>query len=283
MIFKLKKIISYIKITRPINTVITFCVVVVSATICLGKLDFSLNIFLGGIAAFLTASAGNIINDYFDLEIDKINRPSRPIASGIIKQRIAYIYYCIFVLFSLVVASEISLQAFGIVFITNLFLFLYSYKLKGILLLGNIVVSICTALSFIFGGIIVGNIWSAIIPSVFAFLVTIIREIVKDIEDIEGDKKYNINTFPIKFGIKQSKLLITFFIGVLIITTFIPFILRIYKIEYFIMVLFFVDIPLVYIISKIFSEHFLDLLRKISFSLKMVMIFGLISIIVGTF
>ena len=72
-------------------------------------------------------------------------------------------------------------------------------------------VAFLTGLVFIFGGVVVENPTAAIVPAIFAFLINLIREIVKDMEDVEGDNKAGVITFPIKFGFQKSKILILSF------------------------------------------------------------------------
>ena len=83
--------------------------------------------------------------------------------------------------------------------------------MKRIILLGNFIVAFLTGLAFIYGGIAVNNFKYAVIPAIFAFLINFIREIVKDMEDIEGDKSAGIFSFPYLYGFKRSKRMITYF------------------------------------------------------------------------
>jgi len=238
-------------------------------------------IFLAGLSAAIVAGGGNIINDYFDYEIDKINRPNRPLPLGLISRREALSLYFVLSVLSMLISFKISVEAFIIVSATNVLLYLYSAALKKIPLVGNLVVSTCTALAFIYGGIVAGNIYAAIIPAVFAFLVNLIREIIKDIEDIDGDKKNRLETYPIKYGIEKSKALLITLLIFLFTATSIPILFRLYKIEYFIVVMFFVNLPLIYFIREIASKQFLNNISKLSWLIKLTMIFGLIAIYLG--
>jgi len=103
-----------------------------------------------------------------------------------------------------------------IVLFSIVLLFLYSKYLKRIPLLGNVTVAFLTGLVFIFGGVVVSNPGAAIVPAVFAFLINLIRELVKDMEDIEGDKIAGVITFPIKYSLKKTSILILI-IGLLLI------------------------------------------------------------------
>ncbi|MCB9259678.1 MAG: geranylgeranylglycerol-phosphate geranylgeranyltransferase [Ignavibacteriales bacterium] len=275
------KISAFLKLIRPINLVITIAVVIVASIICIGKINLSLDVILGAFAAAFVAAGGNIINDIFDLEIDKINRPKRPLPSNQITKKEAIYFYINMNIFSLIIGLKISFPAFLIILFTIILLFLYSYKAKGIPFIGNIIVAVCTALAFIYGGILVDIINDAIIPAIFAFLVNLIREMVKDIEDINGDEKNGILTIPIKFGITTSKKIIFLTSIILISVTFLPFIYGLYQIEYFIIVLFFVNLPIVYFLKELYNKNYLEKISNISLGFKIIMVFGLIAIYMG--
>lgn len=279
----MQKLSAIIELTRPLNVVITFLVVFVAVVICSISFKVTTTIILACISASLVAASGNMINDYFDIEIDRINRPERPIPSGRISQGEVLILYLILALISLSLASLISISVLILVFITVLLLFLYSLLLKSIPFLGNLIVSLCTGLAFILGGIVTENYGLAVIPAVFAFLINLVRELVKDIEDREGDSANELRTFPIVFGIRATKNLITVTITLLIFSTFYPFITKVYNIEYFLIVLFLVDLPLIYFIKQIYSKNFFDKLSLLSFNLKLLMIFGLTAIFIGSY
>ena len=168
-----------------------------------------------------------------------------------------------------------------IVLVTLFFLFSYSFFFKSIALAGNLIVAFCTGLAFIFAGMVADNIGASIIPAIFAFQINLIRELVKDVEDIRGDEKNNYKTYPIKFGLDKTKNLIYFLTIVLVFSTFYPFVFRIYKIEYFLIVLFFVDLPLIYFLKQLNKSDFTQNLPFLSVLLKVVMVTGLISIFAG--
>jgi geranylgeranylglycerol-phosphate geranylgeranyltransferase len=277
----MKKLKAAVEITRPINLLITFAVVYVAALICSENFQNTSIVVLAGLSAALVAAAGNIINDYFDSDIDKINRPDRPIPSGRISKREALSLYLLISIIAILIPFFISVQAISIIIFTQILLYFYSLSFKAIPLIGNLVVAVCTALAFIYGGIIVGNINAALIPAVFALLINLIREVIKDIEDLEGDERQSIITFPIKFGLKKTKTFLLSITLILLITTFYPFLYKLYNIEYFVIVLFLVNLPLIYFIREIYSKDVLVKLSKLSLSLKVIMIFGLTAIYIG--
>ncbi len=273
---------ALISITRPLNCLITFLTIVVASFIC-AEVSIIKIILIAAFAGSLVNAGGNVINDYYDIEIDKINRPNRPLPSGQMKIKTALTIYIYFTLFALVFANHyLSNIAFGIVALTSVLMFLYSYKLKGIPFVGNFVVAFSTGLAFLFGSVVVENIYCGIIPALFAFLISLMRELVKDIEDIEGDKSASISTFPIKFGIDKTVKLVSIIGVVLILATTIPFLLKIYNLYYFIFVSLFVNGILAFAIRTLKNNTSLKTLRLVSNLLKLGMVFGVIAIFVGT-
>ena len=276
-----EKLAAVFIITRPLNFLITFISVIVAVIICLPQDYSELNILIAAIAAALTTASGNIINDIYDIETDKINRPQRPIPSEIISTKEAYILYTFLTIISILLSLWLNLSAISIVLFAHFLLYLYSKYLKQIPLVGNITVAFLTGLVFIFGGVVVGNPSAAILPAIFAFLINLIREIVKDMQDIEGDKKSGLLTFPIKFGVLKTKLIISFFTFILLIFTLYPFIAQLYRIEFFVIVMVSVNPVMIYVIIKIYEKDYLKNLKKISILLKLSMISGLIAIYLG--
>ncbi len=198
----------YIKLLRP-----NVCLLAVFALIVGSVVAHALvfNLLYAIIAVFLISGAGNVINDYFDVETDKINKPHRPIASGEISRRNALLYFFILCIFGLIFASLVSFDFFILALINEAVLFLYSWKLKPVALLGNLAVAYLASSSFLAGGLILGS-FSELLGSavlvlfLVSFLGTTSREILKDIEDVEGDKKLGMKTLPILMGEKKSKI-----------------------------------------------------------------------------
>ena len=277
----LSKFGSYFAITRPINFTITFFVVIVGAIICATE-AYSINIILmAAISAALTAAAGNVVNDVYDKESDKINHPERPLAKGIISDNEAWTAYFILTLLAVLISAFINQVAFAIVILTSVLLYLYSIRLKRIPLLGNITIAYLTGLAFVYGGVAVNNVFDAFIPAVFAFMINLIRELIKDIQDIEGDKTTGLVTFPIKFGTQVTIILITSLTVTLIATTFYPFVYQIYNIEFFVVAMILVNPLLVYFLKLLYEDKHYKNLNKLSNMLKLNMVIGLLAIFLG--
>ncbi len=279
----MKKILAIIKICRPVNIFITFLVVIVSSIICSDQFFISEKIIYAAISASLILASGNIINDIFDFKIDSINKPFRPLPSNDLSISNAIILYIILTAFGIILSHLISPTAFLIAISTVLILLFYSYILKRIPIFGNISVAVCTGLAFIYGGVAVNNWEAAIIPAIFGFLVNLIREIVKDVEDLKGDIENKVTTFPAKFGLKITRTILVVLIIVLIVATFYPFISELYTIEYFLAVLFTVDLIMIFILKKLFLENYNYKIVQISNLLKVSMVLGLIAIYLGKY
>lgn len=275
------KILSYIEITRPLNVVITFIVVVVAILISQTEpTEFHILLFASIAAAFVTA-AGNIINDIFDIDTDRISHQDRILVLGKISKKEAWTELILLNSISIIISVWLSVKLMVIVLCTIILLYIYSSTLKKLPLIGNITIAFLTGLAFIYGGFAASNPMAAIIPAGFAFLVNLIREVVKDIQDIEGDLKINYNTLPIKVGVDKSKQLIFLVTSVLIIFTLYPFLSQNYKIEYFLIVMIIVNPLLILCLKFLLDDKMENKLSVISNVLKLNMVLGLIAIYLG--
>lgn len=274
--------ISAIKLIRPLNVAITFLSVMVAGFICSGNQDVTFKLFFASLAAAFIAASANIINDYYDIEIDKINRPDRILASGKMAVRTAVILYFFFLLSGVVFSFFINAAAVLIVLGSAILTFYYSYKFKKIPLLGNSIVAFMTGLAFLFGGVAVGNVGSAVFPFIFAFTINLMREVVKDMEDSDGDARANVFTFPVKYGFEKAKTLLYVFALFLVIAMLIPFLLKIYNAKYLALIIFTVVPMLMYSMQIVHKKNDKAAFGKVSLLLKLQMIFGLLAIFLGS-
>lgn len=276
----LKKFSAYIKITRPLNTAITFCVVVVAILISQKYPTKISLILLASLTAALTAAAGNVINDLFDIETDKTAHPDRVLTKGTLTKTEAKSEYFLLNSIAAIIAVSLSTTPFVIVLLSISLLYIYSAYLKKIILVGNITVAALAGLAFIYGGVVANNPKAAVIPAFFAFFINLIREIVKDIQDIGGDKKQKIITFPVRYGIQPAKKSAAILIIILIAFTFYPFIFQVYKIEFFVIVMIFVNPVFIICVKNLLQKKAADIALT-SNLLKLNMIIGLIAIYLG--
>jgi geranylgeranylglycerol-phosphate geranylgeranyltransferase len=161
---------------------------------------------------FIVTGAGNSINDYFDHKIDAINKPERPIPSGRIPLRTAGIYSSALFIVGIILAFAINLFLGTIALLSSLLMIWYAYSLKRMLIVGNLAISFLTGLCFVFGGIMVDQVMVSVYLGFFAFLMTMAREIVKDMEDVKGDQTEGASTLPIVYGNVVSSRLAALFI-----------------------------------------------------------------------
>lgn len=249
----------------------------------------------------LIAAAGYIINDYFDLNIDLINKPDKVIISRIISRRRALLWHII--LSSLAIGCSFyvdvktgskvaGLSALACVIL----LFFYSTTLKKKFLIGNVLVSAITAWSVIvltllegtkffmaearLGNLEIDKIFRlTVLYTGFAFIVSLIREVVKDMEDIEGDRKYGCKTMPIVWGINASKVFVAVWLIVLISILAMN---QVYVMQFrwwisIIYAIILIIVPLLLIFKKLFGAKNAEDFHKLSSMLKIVMLTGILS------
>ncbi|MDR2624244.1 MAG: UbiA family prenyltransferase [Methanobrevibacter sp.] len=240
----------YLEILRPFNGLMSTI-----APILVGIMEKNMGIpiLIGILAVFLSTGGGNVINDFYDYRIDSINRPDRPIPSGKISLKNAKNYGLSLFITAIILGIVISIMINSylpciLVMLNCTIMYYYGRDLKKLPLIGNITVAYLTGSCFIFGGLILGKIYIPLFLSFFAFMMTLSREIIKDIEDVKGDELENANTFPIKYGLKSSSSLASTFI---LIPTFISPIL------YFINIfnVYYITILLIAIILFVVSAY----------------------------
>ena len=278
----MKKLFVYIATIRPLNVILGGLTIVISSFIVKYNGPTSFVIFAVLVVMFYTSGA-NTLNDYFDYKIDKINRPDRAISSGLVLRSHALIFslfaFIIGTLFALQLNKNSQLVSIGI----SLPLIIgYNAKLKKFPLIGNIVVALILSLSFIYAGFVFDNIKPLIIPALLAFGLTLIREIVKDMADVIGDKAVALKTFPIIYGENKTIVLCTALSALLGIGSFVPFITGYYNIFYGILLILTVEIPLAVVVILLLNKPSIATAKRSAKLLKFSTLGGLFSIYIGT-
>tara|TARA_Y100001960_G_scaffold235692_1_gene248122 strand:- start:410 stop:1249 length:840 start_codon:yes stop_codon:yes gene_type:complete len=278
----MKKFFAYITIIRPLNVILGGFTIVISSFIVQYNGPISYVFFAVLVVMFYTAGA-NTLNDYFDYKIDKINRPDRAISSGLVLRNHAIVFslfaFILGTLFALQLNMNSQLVAVGV----SLPLIIgYNAKLKNFPLIGNIVVALILSLSFIYAGFVFDNIKPLIIPALLAFGLTLIREIVKDMADVIGDKAVALKTFPIVYGQNKTIVLCTALSALLGIGSFMPFITGYYNIFYGILLILTVEIPLAVVVILLLNKPSIATAKRSAKLLKFSTLGGLFSIYIGT-
>jgi 4-hydroxybenzoate polyprenyltransferase len=253
-------------------------------------------------STLLIAAAGYIINDYFDVKTDRINRPETVVIDVVIKRRWAMILHIIFNTIGLILGFYLAMKCHSLKLLmfqilSILLLWFYSTHFKKQLLIGNIVVSLLTAtipvMPMVYEYYLMGNIDSflnlmlgdflktlMIIVfgySAFAFLTSFSREVIKDMEDYKGDIQTGGQTMPIVWGMITSKV-VTFFLIIITIGLLILAGIKFYgekQMAAVYYILLFVIIPLVILIIQTIRAKSSKDFKMASLLLKFIMLFGI--------
>ncbi|MBL6874529.1 MAG: geranylgeranylglycerol-phosphate geranylgeranyltransferase [Flavobacteriales bacterium] len=223
-------LINFVKLIRPINLFVLALIIVIIKFGLINQFinapaltNFNFYLFL--LSTLLITASGYIINDIYDEKVDKINKDHKRIINKEINSKSAITYYFLFNILALLIIIYVALTIkkiiFSLIFLYSIFiLWKYSKQLKYTFLKGNLVVSWLVALSILNLGLfdiipVINNENSSriifliiMIYSLFAFLMTFSREIIKDLEDTEGDKIYGANTIALNLGIYKTKRII---------------------------------------------------------------------------
>ena len=243
----MKTLFAYLELARPLNGIIAFISAWLGGMFASqSRMENLVNIrlLLVSVSALVLLSAGNAINDYCDYNIDRINRPQRPLPSGRIRRRDALIFAILLVAIGIWLGALINRNATGIAILVFVALVSYAFWLKRTPFVGNLVVSGLTGLTFIAGGVAIDSVRGTLVPAIFAFLFTTAREVVKDLEDTEGDLKNNVKTLAVLNPQLAVKTAIGFMLLVILFSP-IPYLFGWYSWHYLVTVILGVDLVLI--------------------------------------
>jgi 4-hydroxybenzoate polyprenyltransferase len=174
----------------------------------------NVELFLLSLSTVFLAAAGYIINDYYDVKIDYVNKPNRVIVGKVLKRRVVLFSHSLLNFTAIGIGFYLNLKIAAIHFTSAFLLWLYSNQLKRLPFIGNLTVAFLTGISISIVSIYFGQKAILInIYAVFAFSISLIREIIKDMEDWKGDATFGCKTLPIIFGLRKTKLIVYSFIG----------------------------------------------------------------------
>ena len=295
------KLLGYFKLIRPINILMIIYVQVIikyvvfrSNEVLVAMSDFQFALLV--LATVLIAAAGNVVNDIFDVNVDSINKPAKVIVWRVIPERAAYNFYIILNVLGVAVGFYLSNQLgrpglAAIFIVISALLYIYATHLKAMLFVGNILISLLVAMSLLV--MILFDIFPVIdltdrelqltctrvilMYAGFAFFLNLIREIVKDLEDIDGDRNGGRSTLPIVFGRTRT----TSIVFVLGLIALLAILFYTYKnnyhfqagtLSYFI---FLVCAPLLYFCIQAWDAKTKKDFARLSTILKIIMITGI--------
>jgi len=236
-----KKVKGAIQLFRPELSCAAGISVIAGELMALGRFPSILNLLYGFTCGFFISSPALILNDYFDLEVDRINAPNRPLPSGIITPAEVIALTIFAAVLGLASSALISVYALIISIILLIIGFLYNWKLKETGLPGNLLVSFSVAATYILGGIAVLNPWNKIVItfSIMVFFIDLGEEISADAMDIDGDKIRNSKSIAIRMGRKFALNVAGILFFVVIIISLIPIYFHWLGISYLFMILIF--------------------------------------------
>lgn len=294
----------YLKIIRPVNLLLLALVQILIKFVLFEAFNIEMAMsntqFLWLLIATLAiAAAGNVVNDVYDVDIDKINKPYKVIVGKQISEKKAFTYFiilnCIGVISGFILANQLGKPGLAATFIIiSALLYIYSTQLKAMLLTGNIIISLLVAFSLLI--VLIFDLYpiaengltatqkqvSAVVLhyAIFAFIINLMREIVKDLEDINGDKKGEICTLAIAIG-RQRTTMLVFAMAVIFIMS-IVFYLYTFLYNKQLMVLYFLFLivaPLIYFCIRAWGAKSQKEYTTMSVILKVTMFTGMCSMI----
>ena len=272
--------IPYFIILRPVNLII---IIICSLLTALIINNLTLNIIPIILVIVLIAGFANIINDVIDCKIDQENQLNRPIASGTISIFSAICYGSLLLMSALFIIYYFKFNDLTtklILYFNIPLILLYTPFIKKVPLLGNLVVGVILSMVFITTTTYLqGDIYLIIPPATLAFLLMVIREIVKDIADLNGDQKFNVHSLPATFGINVAFKIIILFVFILLFTAlYYYYTIDSYSNNYLLSLFLFIIIPLFYYLYNFYKNPTSTYCIYLSKVLKLITIFGVIVI-----
>ncbi len=195
---------GFFRICRPANSLVAGLAAIVAYLIATGTVVPAV-LLLFAIVALITA-AGNVINDYYDADIDAVNRQDRPIPSGTVTRGAALRFSVVLFFTGIAVSFFSTPLCIGIAVFNSLLLVGYAARLKSTPLAGNLTVAYLSASMFLFGGALAGlpGLVHMMPIAIMTFLAMTSRELLKDAEDVEGDAAGGASTLPIRIGVRKT-------------------------------------------------------------------------------
>ena len=236
--------------------------------------------------AFVICAGGNIVNDIIDRDADRINHPARPLPSGRLTlsaaKRVALL--CHLGALSMIFISNWYVMSLGL--LTIVALFTYNLWLKKLPLVGNLLIGILGGLAFLCGGLAVDpgralELPGPLMAAIFAVLFHLIREIVKDVEDLEGDGLQQVRSLGRLIGVRAALIVALGLLLTLIFLTLVPVWYGWYGEWYLIIVLLLIDLPLLGLLVLTCLRPKRQHIQWSRAALKIGMLLGLVALLIG--
>jgi len=275
---------AFIRIMRPVNCLMVGFAILVGGVIGGGTsfLASTTTLLFSFITGFTLTGSAMTINDYYDREIDAINEPGRPIPSGAVSPKEALALTFVLSSMGLGAAWMTGLSNLALAALAWLLMMAYSTSGKRMGFPGNLMVSTCIALPFIYGGTMAGGamLGSSFIFALLAFLTNTGREVTKGIVDIEGDRMNGINTVAVSRGAEfASRVSVILYLSAVVVSI-LPVYLDMVSFWYIPFVAF-TDLGLVYVSIRLVKEPSRENSRWVKNRVRVFMLSGLLGFLLG--
>lgn len=268
---------SFLRLTRAWNLlIIVFAQYFTAYFLAQADVLRDFRLFLLSFSTVLIAAGGYVINDYYDVKIDYVNNPERVVVGKTIPRRFAILLHVALSALGVFVGLFVSWKLAAVNVFSISVLWFYSNLLKRLPFIGNFTVALLTGASI---GIILllysTNAVLILIYALFSFFMTLVREIIKDMEDLKGDNTYGCKTLPIVWGIRKTK--ITLYLLIVIFLFSVVIINQLYvklEIIYFVMLLF---VPLAWLTARLVRADTKKDYGWLSSFCKVIMLLGILS------
>lgn len=233
-------------------------------------------LFLVVVSTFLVAAAGYIINDYYDVKIDAVNKPKRMVIDRIIRRREAMLLHFVLSFLSVLLACAVSFKIGAITVISAFILWYYSNDMKRKAFMGNLAISLLTGLALWVIAIYYNKGYEYVgIYATFSILISLIREILKDMEDIKGDESFGCRTLPIVIGVRNTKRVVYVISILLVVYHFV--VAYFYQIQLLKILAYFMFIIIGLFNFYVYRADTRKLFSELSFACKLIMLGGVLS------
>ncbi|MFQ5401552.1 MAG: geranylgeranylglycerol-phosphate geranylgeranyltransferase [Anaerolineae bacterium] len=267
------------KLSRPISTLSGVLAVILGGYVA-GTGEW-VKVGLAGLTTLLVSASANAWNDYLDVEIDQINQPHRPLPAGLISPRSAKLFSWAMAVISLITASLINWPSFVIALASNAVLFVYSWKLKSTVLMGNATIALISATSAVFGGVAAGNVRPTLWLAIIIASAIMGREVLKTLADYEGDLRQRCRTIATVWGRRWARIVFYVLVGVSLMMMMTPYLFDVYRPVYAYIVALGVYPVVLYIVLRVTRERTGQQLERLSQLMKYDFIVWFLAVLLG--
>lgn len=276
--FRIKRfVVSFARLTRVWNLIIIALAQYLTAAFLI---DFSTvldpKLFILSLSTVMIAAGGYIINDYYDIKIDLINKPQRVVIGKSITRRYAILFHTLLSFAGVILGFLLSWKIAAVNFVSVTVLWWYSNSLKRQPFIGNFVVALLTGIAiWLVDSLYKTGHMLIISYASFAFFITLMREIIKDMEDLKGDQTFGCQTLPIVWGMRRTKNLIYAILTLFLVTIMlINYYFQNLPVHYFLLFLF---APMLWFLARLIGADTKKDFAWLSRFCKIILLLGILS------